>query len=268
MRVGMLLFQVHEDSLTGSVDSMTVTGQNKVFATVKDQPDSLNTHFPLSENIHRNLTPDWILYILIGVFALLAWIRMVYNKYLVNLFEASFNYLRAVQVNNDPGIVQKRIFLLFNLVYIISGGLYMYQIFDHYSIYPGGIEGFRLFLISTAFLTGLMLFRVIILKLTAVIFNRTKLFNEYLFHQFLFNKINGIVLLPFILGIAYTKGIAVSIIIYLSYTAIAAVLVLRVTRLLIFIFKNVVLLFYMILYLCTLEILPVLVIVKLILSLA
>ncbi len=267
MKTGEGLLHTESDSLP-VIDSIPVTGQNGIFRSGTTATDTMSSRFPFSNDIRRELTPDWILYILIAILIVLAWIRVAYSKYLGHLFESAINYLRSVQVYEDPGVIQKRILLIFNFVFAITGGLYLYLLMDHYALYPLGLKGLALFTVSAGFLAGYMIFRVILLKLTGLIFNRYELFNKYIFQSFLFNKITGIVIIPFILAISYSKGLPKEIFIYLSIFAVTAVLILRLIRLLIFIFKNVVLLFYLILYLCTLEILPILVIVKLILSLA
>ncbi len=268
MKTGERLLHIEYNSTSVSGDSLMVSGQNRVFRSGSELKDTLSSHYPLSQNIQRELTPDWILFILIAILLVLAWIRLTYNKYIVSLLEASVNYQRSAQVYGDPGIVQKRIFLIFNFIYFITGGLYIFFLMNNFAWYPFELKDLWLFLADAGFLAGLMFFRTIVLKLTGHIFNRYKLYNEYIFQSFLFNKITGIVLIPFIIGIAYTRGFPKEIIIYVSLFAVAGIFILRFARLLMFIFKNVVLLSYLILYLCTLEILPMLVIVKLILSLA
>ncbi|HYW97146.1 MAG TPA: DUF4271 domain-containing protein [Bacteroidales bacterium] len=268
MKATQQLLHTMSDSTMVSGDTVAIYQPDRVFKSETRPPDTTRNNYPFSENIHRNLTPDWILYILIGVLVVLAWIRLVFNKHIINLFDSAFNYQRAVKVYDDPGVVKTRIFLALNIIYTLSGGLFLYLAMQHYNLHPAGLTGINQFLVAAVFLAALMIGKVIVVKTTALIFNREKLFNAYLFHNFIFNKITGIVIIPFVLAIAYSKGLPRDIFIYSGFVALASVVILRITRLLMFIFKNVVLLFYLILYLCTLEILPMLVIVKLILSLA
>ncbi len=106
------------------------------------------------------------------------------------------------------------------------------------------------------------------MKITAELFEQQKLFSQAVFHNFLYNKIAGIIIVPFILIIAYTRGVFQDIAVITGIVALTAVNIVRIIRGIIFISKTVVLLFYFILYLCILEILPVLVIIKLIFSLS
>ncbi len=170
MKTGATLLHYESDSIPGSGDTTMVAGQNEVFRTGTTAKDKPGNTYPFSQNLHREITPDWILFILIGVLMILAWIRLVHDKYIRHLFEASFNYQRAVQVYDDPGIVQKRIFLIFNVIFVISGGLYLYLLMQHYSWYPYKLKGIVLFLASAGFLSAWILFRIIILKLTGLYF--------------------------------------------------------------------------------------------------
>jgi hypothetical protein len=106
------------------------------------------------------------------------------------------------------------------------------------------------------------------MHVTAFLFVKQELFSRFLFHYYITNKTLGLILIPFLLALAYSEGIVKEVFIYSSLAIIISAYILRFFRTILFIFKNVVLLFYLILYLCALEILPVVVILKLILSLA
>ncbi len=58
------------------------------------------------------------------------------------------------------------------------------------------------------------------------------------------------------------------VLIFSGVSLVIAVYLIRLFRVIIYVIKNVVLFFYLILYLCTLEILPLLVVIKVLLSLA
>ena len=262
------LFHIEADSIHATADSMAEPHHYRIFLTEQKPTEKSAYLYPYTQPVERHLTPDWILYTVLGILIVIAWIRVIYDKFINHILESSFNYQRSLQLYSDPGVVRKRILFLFNILYLISTGLYSYLLMSYYSWFPMGIKGFRLFLAVTGFIAGLMIIRYIALKLTGYIFKCKELFDEYLFQLFLFSKLTGLVLVPFIFAIAYSRGITETVIVYASYAAIALVFILRIARSLRFIFKNAVLLFYLILYLCTLEILPVLVIVKLILSLA
>lgn len=255
-----------EDSL---VVNDTLSGvknvQNKIFTGESIK----STHnFPFTDLLNRDLSPDWILIISIFVLAIFAWINVIYTRFIGNIFKSTVNYQVSQRLYNDPNLVQKRISSLFVVIYFITGGLYLFLVYDYFS--PGWFpySDIKLFFIFTGFILSFWLLRIILYKLTGLIFDQLKKFNEGIFHNSLFNKLAGIVFVPFIILIAYTRDIFLDIAVYLSLIVFAGLILLRIWRGGIFIAKNVVSLFYFILYLCSLEILPVMVVLKLILHLA
>ncbi len=214
----------------------------------------------------NNYMHDWYFLIIVAVLIALAWIRIMYNKFLNSLFENSFNYVATSKTYNERTVIHKRVNLIFNLIYIVNGSLFLLLLskFFKWNIIISG--DFKLFTSFIGLLLSLMLLRSILMRLIGYIFNRYSLFSEFIFHFFIYNKLLGIALTPFILFIPYTLGLPRIILIYTALFVVGIIYILKIIRVIIFSIKNVVLLFYLILYLCTLEILPVLVILKLIFS--
>lgn len=224
--------------------------------------------YKIAEDITRELTPDWILYFSIASLIVLAWLRLIYSKFIINIFKSALNYQLAIKVFNAPGLIQKRIFIFLNIFYYLTTGIFIYLALDYFRYYPFELKGLDLLFAITGFLMAYSLFRYTIMKLNGYLFNRQKLFSEAIFHNFLYNKITGIIIIPFILLLAYTRGIYQDVSLSAGLFVLLAINIMRIIRLVIFLLKSAILIFYFILYLCTLEIIPLLVIVKLILSLS
>jgi hypothetical protein len=252
------------ENVTDSPDTATIMTP-PVFLNEKQES---SVAYPGTSNVNRQLTPDWVLYFSITFLVILAWVRLIYTRFIVDVFKSSLNYQLAQKVYKEPGIIQKRIFSFLNVFYYFTAGIFFYLVFDYFDYHPLGFENLKLLGVIVAFLISYSLFRFTMMKITGALFQRTKLFSEAIFHNFLYNKIGGVILIPFILLIAYTRDIYQDISVFMGLAAFLAINVMRFIRLIIFIYKSVVLLFYFILYLCTLEIIPVLVILKLIFSLS
>jgi hypothetical protein len=98
--------------------------------------------------------------------------------------------------------------------------------------------------------------RIVLLNLSGFLFNRLKMFREYLYNAYIFNKLLGIAILPLLLFMVYTKGIVQEVFHWAALVTITLVVLMRIIRGIVFSFKRDVLIFYMFLYLCALEILP------------
>lgn len=226
------------------------------------------TKFPFTENLNLEMNPDWLFYFSIGMIVVLAYIKLIYAKFMISIFSASVNYQVSLRLFKDANSVQKRISLVFFLFYFLNLSVYLFLIFDYFDYSPADLQDFRLISGIFGFLVALVIWRYMISHLVAIVFNRKKLFAEALFQNFLFNRLSGLIVLPFILIISYTKGIYADISIYLSLGILGLVNILRLVRGVKFIFKNLISYFYLILYLCSLEILPFLVVIKIIVSLS
>jgi hypothetical protein len=217
--------------------------------------------------IRPEIIPAWYFYSVLSIVFLIAFIRTFYYKFVIEYFSSSVSYQLSLKVLNDAGIIRKRLGLLLNLVYLLSGGLYLYTILNYFDLHPFGFSGLGLLFLSILSLLMLELFRVLVAGLVAFFFDRKILFKDFMFHFFIYNKILGLVLVPFIFSIPYLHGILQDVVVYVSLMLTLSVYLVRLLRITIFVIKNVVLLFYLFLYLCVLEILPVLILIRLIMSL-
>ena len=225
------------------------------------------TGFPFSENLNIDLCPDWIFYFTIGMIALFAWIKLIYPRFTFDIIGGTVNYQLTLRLFNNANIVQKRISFIFSVFYLLSFSVYLFLLFEYFEYFPAGLQDFQLIISLFGFLLALNLFRTSYFRITGFVFKREKLFQEATFHNSLFNKLTGIVSLPFILIISYISEIYLDFVVYLSLFLLISVNVLRIIRGVKFVMKNVISYFYFILYLCSLEILPILVIIKVLHSL-
>jgi hypothetical protein len=256
-----------KDSIIVISDSGSFIQENvRVFLEEKPGSKDLFNYLP-SHDAQYHITPDWFLYISLFLLIVLAWIKLVYDRFILGVFSALANFQLSQKLYNDPGIVQKRVSQSLLIIYFISGGLFLYELTEYFNVKILPYKGIKLFLSFSFILILLALVRYIIMSLTGYFFDKQKLFSAYLFQHFLNNKVLGIILIPIALGIAYSRDLFLDILVYFSLVIVAIGLIMKMIRAVQFIFKNVISLFYLILYLCILEILPVLVIIKLLKSL-
>lgn len=212
--------------------------------------------------------PEWYFFSLLFLLIIVIWIKLTYPKYFFDIFAASVSYSVACKIFNESGVIKKKVDLAIDLIYIISGGLFLYCLLTYFNLEPFELSGVKILLFSVLCLISIILFRVFCLKLISVIFHQEKLVDEFIFHFYLYNKTLGLLLIPFLLFIPYTEGVLQYIFLYISALTVLVVYIYRLLRIIIFLIKNEVFILYLILYLCILEILPFMVAVKYLLSLA
>ena len=208
------------------------------------------------------IKPDWLIGIIIGCLVIFAWLKLFYNKFIDQTFISLWNFQLSENFLRDQSIFSRSVSMLLNLNFIITAGLFFYLVAVFFEINPWTLNPFNIFLASTGIVALLLAARYIISHISGTIFNYQKLFKDYLSQILIIYKIAGVVLIPIIIAIAYLPE---SLRIYLIITGLilmAASVLFRFVKGIQLIFNKDVSIFYLILYLCTLEFLPALVIYK------
>jgi hypothetical protein len=200
--------------------------------------------------------PFWLFFTLFLLLAFIAWIRLNYGNILVQTAHAASNFQVATRMFNDNSIVQRQLDNVLYICYLLSAAFVLYLLEERYGWRPYGASGFVLYLFNLALLLGLFFARMLLANLTGIVFNQRKLYQEYLYNMFIFNKLLGLVVLPLLVFVLYSRGIFLEIASWVLLASLSAVIVLRVLRAFVFSFKKNVSIFYMFLYLCALEIAP------------
>ena len=209
------------------------------------------------------LSNDWILGVLLIAFVILAWIRLFYNKFLSPTFVAVINQQVSHNLFRDKSSVSFRVSSGLNLIFYLNAGLYLYLAVLYLEVDIAGVAGFRALVLMCLLLIALYVAKYIISAMAGVISLTQKTFTEYLHNVSLFNKSLGLALFPVILGIVYMSELLLPLFFYAGIVLIVAAYSLRLFRGFQIFIRESVSIFYWILYLCALEILPILLFFKL-----
>jgi len=200
--------------------------------------------------------PAWMfifLFVLIGIFA---WIRLYYGSILIQTFQASTNFLVASRIFKDNSLLQKQLDNILYLFYFLSAAYLLYVAETRLMLMPYMFSGLKLYLFNLGLLSAYFMSKLLLINLAGFLFNRLRLFREYLYNSFIFNKILGITMLPLLVCVVYTTGLLKEVFQWMAVVAVFTILILRLIRGIVFSFKKDVSIFYMFLYLCALEITP------------
>jgi hypothetical protein len=149
-----------------------------------------------------------------------------------------------------------------NLVSFFIIGLYAYSAASFYYIIPPAISGILFWIILVAVIIAVVSVRHLVCLLIGATSGEREVFSEYLLGIYQFYRFSSIFIFVVMLMLAYTTILPVKACFSVGIITIAILYLMRVIRLfIIFINKNISL-FYLILYLCALEILPVVIAVK------
>ncbi len=149
---------------------------------------------------------DMIFYILMGLVIMLAIIRIIFTKYIYNLFTLFFQTSFRQNQTRDQMVQDSIASLLTNLIFVLCGGIYISLMTNYFD--ANNLTFSMMVIYGSIAVTATYLFKYIFLSLLGWIFNIKEMIQSYNFVVFLLNKIIGICLVLFIWLIAFsTEGV-------------------------------------------------------------
>jgi len=206
---------------------------------------------------------DWLVGVILFSSFLLAASKFMFGKYLAKLVESIFNYHTASNLFLEKNINMIKGSALVNLLFVVNISLFAVSIINHNLISPVQKYGFKEFCLIFLAILVLYLGKVVVIRSLGYVFKGNNESKEYVFTTFLYNKNLGLFLFPVIIAIPFVQLYAVEWLMYIGVFMILFFFILRIARGLKILFRKHVSIFYMILYLCALEIFPLLMIYKL-----
>ncbi|MFN5324600.1 MAG: DUF4271 domain-containing protein [Bacteroidota bacterium] len=222
----------------------------------------------LNEKAIEPRNPDWFSISLFILMAWFTWMRVVYSKLFVQLLGAIFNMNTTNQLVRDENILIQRASVMLSLMFYCSFALFIFQALDRFEMnIPWiGFGLFRFLFILMAIALAYSL-KTILLKLLGNVFDIEKPAASYIFNFTLINISTGIALLPIILILAFVDSNYVLPFYYTGFGILIISFIYRQIRALrIWSSMQGVSFFYFIVYICTLEISPFLILYKIIMG--
>ena len=169
---------------------------------------------------------EGLFYLLIFLLITYGLLRQVFPKYFSDLFRLFFRTtLKQRQISEQ--LMQTPLpSLLLNGFFVFSTGLYIAFVLQHFKLDP--FDNFwLLFLYCSLGLTAIYFIKFIGLKITGWIFNMREIADSYVFIVFIVNKMIGILLLPFLILLAFALGDVYSVAFTLSVCVVAGLVAYR-----------------------------------------
>ena len=205
---------------------------------------------------------DLLFYVLAFVVFFLGFIKVVFPKYFQNLFTIFFQTSFRQKQTREQLLQDNFPSLLMNILFILSGGIYIGLLVSVQG-YIQQLPLWQLLLYSLGLLAIVYLSKYLFLQFSGWVFNVKDAMSSYIFIVFLVNKIMGVLLIPFLLLLAFSVGSILQVTITVSLIAVAGFFLYRYLVSLGTINKNLkVNPLHFFLYLCAVEVLPLLIIYK------
>lgn len=256
------------DEIASDTGLSAAPQQRDTFKTAAEQVKNERETLPFRLRTGEN--NSWIILLFLVIFSALAWIKVAYSRRIRQFFEAFLSNRYIRQMVREEFVFSHPSSVVLSVIFLLTSALLLTQAshYYHWNIFTGedssAVPGnLFVFLKILLFLTLFYIGKILIIRLSAVLFNAGEELTEYLFNLFLFNNILGILLFPLTIGTVFATAISTGGIIIFSGGMAASSFIFRLIKCAYIgsvttkISKS-----YIILYICTLEILPLFIVIK------
>ena len=258
---------------TGNPGFYSTEGDTLGFGNVEYLPDSLfqeqirasseksSKPYGLEGKVMTLPKEDWLLGIILVGWILFASVRVSFNKYLELLMGSLVKVSVATRLYSERGYKKLYGAIRLNFIFYLIVPLAIYQVLDFYHVKVPGLSGPLFFLILFITINGFFLIKNLVYRSVGSVIMLEEEVNESVFNIFLFYKALALFLLP-IVTIHAIEQRATFVTVWMMMFLIALFYFVSILRSIYIGSRKGISIFYLILYLCLLEILPLFLIYK------
>jgi hypothetical protein len=231
----------------------------KAVTTTVTSKDTEKNTFLYQPEVNNRINTSWQTILLLLAFGILGFVKAFNSNRFNQIIKSIYSIHAAQEVAREERVFFHRVSLSLLFVYVIGltlliASIYIYQLST---------------IINEWFYLKIALFIVVVYAvkfsttyLLSVIFSRADLSVTYTYNTLIYNYLFGIVLLPCLAFIYYSSLPFLSILNYVILPFFVFTLLLRMLRMIMIGKQNNFFVLYIILYICTLEIIPLVVLGK------
>jgi hypothetical protein len=225
------------------------------------------TFFYRKEDLFVPQNKDYTFYILGGLLLMLGTIRMAFSKYFADLIRL-FTKTTIQQKSLREQLLQNRLAsLLMNVFFCLSAGVFLFQVAHYKGWLPAYGIWWQQLLICVGLIASVYMVKYIGTTISGWLFGFKELAESYNFMVFLVNKVVGILLLPATVALALGVPDLQAIGLVASLFGLGSLFLYRYVLAVPLLHQHVrILPIHFFLYLCAFEIIPVLILYKVMLS--
>lgn len=241
-----------------------ITVQGNDFTQWMQRMDSLKSKSETAvpqDAVYRNTRPAWVILVLMLLFLGVGLVRFVFRSAFQNIIQAYYNEQVTHEISKEDNLVTSWPYIFLYLLFSMSLGLFLL-------IYISGLGNNDMLTVQnffslSAFVAVVFVLKILLIRLVASIFELQRVAREYIAVLYLMYFNSMLILMPFLLIVAFVPVEYYQLLITL-FAVVASGL---------FVYKFMITafrllgqlkfsIFYLILYLCALELAPILILIK------
>lgn len=211
---------------------------------------------------HRPTRNQWVIVIIISLLIYTAFLNIALNKDVNTVFQSFYSKRVLSQAGKEEGYINFWSFVGLFLLFGLTFGLFLYQLAFYNNTYYS-IAGFRLFISLSLIIIALFAVKFLVLKFLGFIFDINKVVGEYISILYLTYFNIAFVFLPVAVCFSLLDAKFIPYLLAVAALLIVVIFTWLYLRSSVNIISNIRFhKFYLIVYLCALEICPILILIK------
>jgi len=242
-------------------------GSDRLFDSINMDQNLLTQEIEINKTLFegkpiRNFQENWISGLILICFILIAYVNFNHKKRLSQMIRAAFakNYMN--QLIREGNLFKERFSLILLINYALIIPLFIYLSIDLLFPFKGLGKSTEIFSYLALISLSLWLFKVLIIKLNGLIFKTPKPTYEIVLYIYLNNIVISLIILPLISVYYFTQ---IELFLFLCLGIFILIYILRIIReFMIGLSHSIFSVLHLFLYLCSLEIIPAVILIKII----
>ncbi len=205
---------------------------------------------------------DSLFFILLILAAIIAYVKISGKKYYQRIFNSITSFAYSNSFIREKNLAYTLYNWLLTAVFIVSSSILLLIISDFFSLTPLFEGNWQRLASNFLFIIVFLLIHTLCYYVLGIISDRTEIFSKYIFFFFNLLRIGGTISVFLLFGAVFTENTIHTAFLMLILAVIIIAYFLRFFRIISLFFENQFSLYYLILYFCALEIMPILLIYK------
>ena len=216
----------------------------------------------LQSGLPRKARDPWLVYAIIGLLIYTALLNIFFSKDVSNVVQSFYSKTTLSYIDKEGGLINIWAFVGLFILFSLTSGFVLYQITKYYNIYYS-ISGFRLFILLSAIISLLFTVKFLVLKFVSFIFDINRPVSQYIAILNLTYFNITFVLLSIAICFCLLSTQYIPSLLIITLIIIAIIFAWQFIRNSLNIISNFRFhKFYLFIYLCALEICPILILIK------
>ncbi|MFZ9718904.1 MAG: DUF4271 domain-containing protein [Chitinophagaceae bacterium] len=218
--------EMHRPAAIVSIDSaMRVLLQSQPIMKFSHKADALD----VQEKIKIVNNQAWLFYYLLTLSLMFGLVLASQRKYFSDLFRVFFRTSLRIQQIREQLVQSGLPSLLFNLFFFFGAGTFVFLLLRHAG-HPALAQPYRLLSGAVLFMATLYAGKFIFLYFSGWIFGLNKIIETYIFIVFMVNKVVGVLLLPFLMVLAFAPQHIASVAVTIALVLVGGLFLYRYLR--------------------------------------